>query len=176
MALEVVTDIQVFLDRQDATSRIACAPLLAHPLSTPEDPEKYGGQRVHFHPDPTDILHTHNTGEAARKSMGIMCSECNCPTVVVECISTGDDVRICRDFLSAIKLDSVSHRGRDHSICLRCKIKYNPNGVVAGAIHMEVVVEDWTDDEGIVRLGFRSRLALGKVKLDAETGEIEIET
>lgn len=107
-----------------------------------------------------------------RFSGGIMCDICDCPTVGVESKSKGEIIRVCRDILSAIKMASLIHR--DFEICIRCKIIKNPNGVVAGALHMTMDIED-SEDDGVIKTGMRTRIAAGKVFLDSDTNEVRID-
>ena len=142
----LVTDIQTLIDREAAINKSWSDPLDALKLS-------------HDGTDVDDMI----PSVLDRFSHGQMCSICHCPSVGVESKSLGDTVRLCRDVLSAIKLDSLRHRNTTE-VCLRCKIVRNPNGVVAGAVHIGMDIVTLTEI-----------IAAGKVFLDSETDIVRIE-
>jgi len=96
-------------------------------------------------------------------SNGNFCDVDGGPTVGVESKSTGEIVRMCREVLSAVKMASLAHTHPDR-VCYRCKIKRNPNGVVSGALHASMSIDDMT-----------RRIADGKVSLDPDTNEVRID-
>ena len=157
---EVVADIAVLVARQDAIDKVWADKLDGFSTSHPET-------------DITDII----PSVLDRFSHGEKCVTCGCPAISVESISQRDTVRICRDVLDAMKQASLIHRVSTE-ICYRCKIKRSASGIVAGAIHLTMGIEDRTvTEDGVttVILGMKSRIALGKVYHDADTGEVRID-
>ena len=102
------------------------------------------------------------------------------PLVSVESKAEGDLIRICRHCIDAIKGASLVHRN-PATICHNCIIKRNPDGIVAGAIHIEMEIEDSTyighpdHADGTTRPGMKSIIAAGKVFLDADTNVVRID-
>ena len=102
------------------------------------------------------------------------------PLVSVESKAEGDLIRICRHCIDAIKGASLVHKN-PAVICYRCKVKRNPDGIVAGAIHVGMNIEDSTyighpdHVDGSVRPGMKSIIASGKVFLDSDTNEVRID-
>jgi Zn-finger protein len=154
MSLVAVSDIAVLLDRQAAIDKGWVDALAAVKDSHPS---------IDF----DDII----PSVSDRFSHGLKCEECHCPTVGVESISAGDIIRCCRDAISAIKQVSLVHRN-PAVICIHCKIKSNTNGIVAGAIHITMDIEDSVDEDGVTHLGLKSKIAAGRVSLDTETDEV----
>ena len=157
MAFEQVTDINLLLDRQSAINQ--------QWLDALDDTKR-------SHPDVD--LDDANPSVVDYLSHGHMCTSCHCPTVGVESKSQGDIIRLCRDLLSAVKLQSLIHRNANE-ICYFCKIKRNSNGVVTGAIHVTMNINDWTGDDGVVRPGLESLITLNKVFFDLSTNEVRID-
>ena len=102
------------------------------------------------------------------------------PLVSVESKAEGELVRICRHCINAIKGASLIHRNPT-VICYRCKVRRNADGIVAGAIHVGMNIEDSTynghpdHEDGSTRPGMKSIIASGKVYLDSETNEVRID-
>lgn len=158
MGFELVSDIAVLIDRQNAIDKGRSDELAACKESHPEI-------------DCDDFIPTVMDGQ----SHGIKCDNCGCPTVGVESISQGDIVRLCREILSAMKKVSLVHRRID-KICCHERMKLNPNGVVSGVLHFLVDADDSVDDEGATHLGLNSLIALGRVSLDSDTDLVKIDS
>ncbi len=128
------------------------------------------------HPDvdPDDII----PSVLSRFAHGEKCPECHCSMVTVESKSEGDRVQVCRDVIGAIKMASLIV-DRPGELWLASKYKYNPNGMVSGAIHQTIQIDDYdvTPREGpVVRVqGLRSRITAGKVSI-GDAGEVILES
>lgn len=150
MAFETVTDIATLVSRQQAIDkkcvdkRESCQ--VSHAALTFDD----------LIPSVID-----------RFAHGEKCATCGCATVGVESHTEGDIIRVCRDVVDAIKEASLVH-DNPSTICYRCKIKRNPNGIIAGHVCFSLNIEDDMTN-GILRTGFRTRVAAGLIEMDADT-------
>ena len=143
---EIVADISTLITRQETADQECLNSLDAHKVSHPDV-------------DMDDLI----PSAVDRYSGGIKC-ECGCPTVGVESKSEGQLVRMCRNGLNVIKSASLVHKN-PNEICYSCKFKYNPNGVVAGAVHVTHSIEDRMS-AGILVKGMKSLIAAGLVEMD----------
>lgn len=117
-----------------------------------------------------------------RKSRGEVCGcdNCDSPLVSVESAATGDIVRVCRHCVNAIKLVSLIHKDRN-IICIECRVKFNLDGMVAGAVHIGLAIEDGVfkdhpnQADGTVKPGLKSLITDGKVYLDPDTNSVRVD-
>ena len=111
--------------------------------------------------DPDDIIPSVVDAHAR----GVAC-ECGCPTVTAWSKKRGDELRVCRPMIYAVKQSSLVHLNSDE-ICIRCVLKRNSDGSIAGAIHMTAGIDDYIGIE-FIEPGLRSRVALGWIELWVE--------
>ena len=163
MAFQQVEDIQELINRQNAIDQTRLSEL---------DHAKEEHPEINFDDLIPSIID--------RKSRGEKCSSgCNSPLVSVESIAEGDLIRICRHCINAIKLASLVHKN-PNTICYQCVLKYTPDGIVSGAIHLEIEKEDSTyqghpdHEDGTTRPGLTTMISRGKVTHDPETDEVKI--
>jgi len=152
---EPVTDIATLITRQSNIDKVCSDKLAAH-------------KATHASMDEGDLI----PSIVNRFSGGVNCVDCGCPTVEVESKSAGALTRTCREGINLMKWASLCHKNA-FEICYLCKVKTNPNGMVAGAIHLTMLIEDQVQG-GVRQKGFKSIIADGLVELDTDTDTVMI--